>query len=69
MTFSTYSEFVQELRRQMSKPFNFIVPKVKAKELKVIDICCKYDGRTQWVSFPLVLDEQQIKFIVHAFQE
>jgi hypothetical protein len=51
----------------MEEPFNFIVPKVKAKEPKVIDICATVYGRTQWVRFPLILDDKQVDFIARTF--
>lgn len=62
-TYSDYPEFLVALRKAVDKPFNFIVPKVKPKEQKVVDICCTIDGRTQWVRFPLILDQKQLNFI------
>lgn len=68
MVYPTHKEFVLALRERMDRPFNFIVPKMKPKEHKVIDICCTVDGRCQWVRFLLKLDDQQVEFIANAFK-
>jgi len=62
-------EFILALRERMDKPFNFIIPKVGPKEQAVVDICCTINDRTQWVRFPLILDDHQLEFIARTFNE
>jgi hypothetical protein len=66
--FTSYKDFILALRKVMPE-FNFVVPKVEKekREHPIIHIGAKIEGRTQWVTFLLVLDEQQFDFIVNTF--
>jgi hypothetical protein len=66
-TYPNYMEFVQALRKQMDKPFNFIVPKVPQGTPPQIDICARWNDQPHWVRFPLILTDDQLDFIAWCF--